>query len=198
MPRMRAGCRKVSAPSSSTSPVQRPADRAGVEHRHAVWWVVLTVAVGALAAGLLGLLLDDVYVGDAATAAMFRGYDAVTLVVVVPALLVAWGKARGGSERARLVVASLLLYLAYTYAYYLFGTGFNDLLLLHAIVFSWLACRPDPVSGLPRHRRGGGRLLGPNAGPGGSYCARGAGRRAGGHVVGGMRGLPGHGIVADG
>lgn len=126
----------MSAQSSSPSRVRRPADRAGVEHRHGVWWVVLTVAVCALAASLLGLLLDDVYVGDVATAAMFRGYDAVTLAVVAPALFVAWGKGRGGSEWARLVVASLLLYLAYTYAYHLFGTGFNDLLLLHAVVFS--------------------------------------------------------------
>jgi hypothetical protein len=67
---------------------------------------------------------------------MLRGYDTVTLVVVVPALFVTWGKARGGSQWARLIMASLLLYLAYTYAYYLFGTGFNNLLLLHAGAFS--------------------------------------------------------------
>ena len=114
----------------------RFADRPGAEHRQAVWWVALTVAVCALVASLLGLLLDEVYVGDVATAAMLRGYDAVTLIVVVPALFMAWGKARGGSDWAGVIMASLLLYLAYTYAYYLFGTGFNDLLLLHAVVFS--------------------------------------------------------------
>jgi hypothetical protein len=116
--------------------VLRLADRGGTEHRQAVWWVALTVAVCALVASLLGLLLDEVYVGDIATAAMLRGYDVVTLIVVVPALFLAWVRARGGSEWARLIMASLLLYLAYTYAYYLFGTGFNDLLLLHTVVFS--------------------------------------------------------------
>jgi hypothetical protein len=116
--------------------VLRLADRGGTEHRQAVWWVALTVAVCALVASLLGLLLDEVYVGDVATAAMLRGYDVVTLIVVVPALFLAWVRARGGSEWARLIMASLLLYLAYTYAYYLFGTGFNDLLLLHTVVFS--------------------------------------------------------------
>jgi hypothetical protein len=126
----------VSAPRSSPIRVLRLADRGGTEHRQAVWWVALTVAVCALVASLLGLLLDEVYVGDIATAAMLRGYDVVTLIVVVPALFLAWVRARGGSEWARLIMASLLLYLAYTYAYYLFGTGFNDLLLLHTVVFS--------------------------------------------------------------
>jgi hypothetical protein len=126
----------VSAPRSSPIRVLRLADRGGTEHRQAVWWVALTVAVCALVASLLGLLLDEVYVGDVATAAMLRGYDVVTLIVVVPALFLAWIRARGGSDWARLIMASLLLYLAYTYAYYLFGTGFNDLLLLHTVVFS--------------------------------------------------------------
>lgn len=126
----------MSASRNSLSPTLRPTNRAGSANGQAVWWVALTVAGCALAASLLGLLLDDAYVGDVATAAIFRGYDTVTLTVVLPALLVTWGKARGGSEWARLIMASLLLYLAYTYAYYLFGTGFNDLLLLHTLVFS--------------------------------------------------------------
>ena len=35
---------------------------------------------------------------------------------------------------AHLVVASLTAYVVYTYAYYLLGTGFNDLFLLHVAV----------------------------------------------------------------
>src|SRR6476661_6342774 len=124
----------MTVPSSSPGQLERPVERTIPAARQPVWWVVVTVAVCALAA-CLGPLLDDVYVGDAATAAMFRRYDAVTLLVVVPVLLVAWRKARGGSPWALLGVPSLLMYLAYTYAYYLFGTGFNDLLLLHAVVF---------------------------------------------------------------
>jgi uncharacterized membrane protein YhaH (DUF805 family) len=86
----------VSAPRSSPIRVLRLADRGGTEHRQAVWWVALTVAVCALVASLLGLLLDEVYVGDVATAAMLRGYDVVTLIVVVPALFLAWVRPAAG------------------------------------------------------------------------------------------------------
>jgi hypothetical protein len=88
----------------------------------------------ALAASLAGLLIDGVYTGAASTAEMFRGYDLVT-AVVVPGLAVASHLARRGSIVAQLVTTSLLGYLVYTYAYYLFGTGFNDLFLLHVAVF---------------------------------------------------------------
>jgi hypothetical protein len=90
----------------------------------------------ALAASLAGLFIDGIYTGAAATAEMFRGYDLVTAAVVVPGLAVACGRARRGSVRTQLVTAGLLAYLVYTYAYYLFGTGFNDLFLLHAAVFA--------------------------------------------------------------
>lgn len=85
---------------------------------------------------MLGLVWGGVYVGDSATAEMLRGLDAVTLLVVAPALVLALRAARHGSPVAGLVTASLLLYLAYTYAYHLFGTGVNNLLLLHAVVFA--------------------------------------------------------------
>jgi hypothetical protein len=93
------------------------------------------VAALALAASLAGLLIDGVYTGAASTAEMFRGYDLVTAVVIVPGLAVASHLARRGSIVAQLVTTSLLGYLVYTYAYYLFGTGFNDLFLLHVAVF---------------------------------------------------------------
>ena len=131
-----SGVSKVTVPSSSAGRLQTYVRRAAPERRRGAWWVAAIVAVCALAASLLGLMLGGVYVGDAGTAEMFRGYDAVTLLVIVPALVVALGKARLGSEWAWLIISSLLLYLAYTYAYYLFGTGFNDLLLLHSIVYS--------------------------------------------------------------
>jgi hypothetical protein len=85
---------------------------------------------------MAGLLVADVYGEPAATAQMLRGYDLVTLVVVVPALVMSLLRAHRGSDRAVLIWMGLLAYLAYTYAYYLFGTGFNDLLLLHAVVFA--------------------------------------------------------------
>ena len=89
-----------------------------------------------LAASLVGLVVDGIYTGAVSTAEMLRGYDLVTAVAVVPGLVVAVHLARRGLVVAQLVTASLLAYLVYTYAYYLFGTGFNDLLLLHAVVFA--------------------------------------------------------------
>jgi hypothetical protein len=98
------------------------------------------MAVLALAAALAGLLIDGVYTGAASTAEMFRGYDLVTVLVVVPGLAVASFLAWRGSARAQLVAVSLVAYLVYTYAYYLFGTGFNDLFLLHAAIFATGLC----------------------------------------------------------
>lgn len=100
-------------------------------------WLVAGLA---MAASLLGLLIDGVYAGAASTAEMLRGYDLVTVAVVAPGLVVALWFARRGSVRGQLFAASLLAYLLYTYAYYLFGTGFNDLFLLHVAVFASGAC----------------------------------------------------------
>lgn len=92
------------------------------------------VVVLALGASLAGLLVHGVYTGEASTAEMLRGYDLVTAVVIVPALAVATWATRHGSAPAQLVSASLIAYLVYTYAYYVFGTGFNDLFLVHIAI----------------------------------------------------------------
>lgn len=99
-------------------------------------WLMWLVAALALVAALFGLIVDGRYTGDAATAEMFRGYDLVTAVVVVPSLALALLFSRLGSVRAQLATSGLVAYLVYTYAYYLFGTGFNDLFLLHVAVFA--------------------------------------------------------------
>jgi hypothetical protein len=96
-------------------------------------WVLLGLVTGA---ALTGRLVEGLYRGAESTAEMLRGYDLVTLLVVAPTLAITLHLARRGSVTAHLVVTSLLGYVVYTYAYYLFGTGFNDLFLLHAAVFS--------------------------------------------------------------
>jgi hypothetical protein len=99
---------------------------------------VASSAVGVLAllASVAGLLLDGAYGEGGSTGEMLRGYDLVTLVFVVPALVLSQLQARRGSARAQLIWVGMLAYLVYTYAYYLLGTPFNDLFLLHAAVFS--------------------------------------------------------------
>jgi hypothetical protein len=101
------------------------------------WSLVMLV----LAASVAGLLVDGVYTGPESTAATLRAFDLVHVVLVVPALVLATALARRGSALGQLALASLGAYVVYTYAYYLFGTGFNDLFLLHAAVFGaalWL------------------------------------------------------------
>lgn len=94
-----------------------------------------------LAASVAGLLVDGVYTGSESTAATLRAFDLVHVVLVVPALVLTTAPARRGSDLGQLALASVGAYVVYTYAYYLFGTGFNDLFLLHAAVFGaalWL------------------------------------------------------------
>jgi hypothetical protein len=96
----------------------------------------LVVAALALLGSVVGLIAEGVYTGPASTAEMLRAWDLVTAVVVVPVLAGALVVARRGSPRAELTWASMLACLAYTYAYYVFGTGFNDLFLLHVATLS--------------------------------------------------------------
>lgn len=98
--------------------------------------LAVAVAGAAMVAAALGLVLDGVYGNDEATVQMLRGFDAVTLFVIAPMLLLAVRAVRRDAVLARVLEASLLTYLAYTYVYYLLGTGFTDLLLLHAVLFS--------------------------------------------------------------
>jgi hypothetical protein len=101
----------------------------------ATWLTGLACAL-ALVASLLGLLLDGVYRGPASTTEMLRAYDLVTAAVAVPCLAFAVRLARPGSIRAQLVATGLLGYLVYTYAFYAFGSDFNDLFLLQIAVFA--------------------------------------------------------------
>jgi hypothetical protein len=60
----------------------------------------------------------------------------VTLVVVVPSLIWSARRAVRGSDRSQLVWGGMLADLAYTYAFYVFATPFNDVFLLHVAIFS--------------------------------------------------------------
>jgi hypothetical protein len=108
----------------------------GTGRARAALLLSILVLVFAFAASVAGLIVDGLYGEPASVASMLRGYDLVTLVVAVPtlgaALLAVWR----GSVRAQLVWVGMLAALVYTYAYYLFGAGFNDAFLLHVAVFS--------------------------------------------------------------
>jgi hypothetical protein len=95
----------------------------------------ILLAFLAVVASVAGLLLDGAYGEPESTAEMLRGYDLVTVAVALPLLCYSLLWARRGSGQAQLIWAGMLAYLAYTYAYYVFGTSFNDLFLLHIAAF---------------------------------------------------------------
>ena len=121
---------------TSTSPLEPVSAHPSAVTARAATQLTWVAAALALAAAVAGLLVDGIYTGDAATAEMFRAYDLVTAVIVVPVLALTSRVAQQGSVMAKLVTTSLVAYLVYTYAFYLFGTGFNDLFLVHVTVFA--------------------------------------------------------------
>jgi hypothetical protein len=119
-------------PTPLGDPATRPPTPLGDVATRLTWLLAALTLVAALA----GLLVDGIYEGSEATAEMYRAYDLIAAVVVVPGLALAARAAGRGSVGAHLVTLALVAYLVYTYAYYLFGTGFNDLFLLHTAVFA--------------------------------------------------------------
>jgi hypothetical protein len=125
--------------SSSRAPRPQP-EGPTPERRRIPTRLTGLVAALALAASVAGLFLDGIYPGAAATAEMLRGFDLVTAVLVIPSLVVASHFAHRGSVMPQLISVSLVAELVYTYGYHLFGTGFNDLFLLHAAIFAGGVC----------------------------------------------------------
>jgi hypothetical protein len=89
-----------------------------------------------LAASAGGLLIPDLYQGNALLKAGWFGNDLVTLLVAVPTLVVSLVLSIRGSARARLVWLGMLDYTLYNFAYYLFGTAFNSFFLLYVTLFN--------------------------------------------------------------
>ena len=82
------------------------------------------------------MLVDGLYQESDAAVAMLRGYDLAALVAAVPLLAITLLPSLRSSSRTRLVAAGTLAFVVYDYAYYVFGTAFNDLFLLHVATFS--------------------------------------------------------------
>src|SRR5919107_348803 len=66
------------------------------------WFVTALVA----SAAVTGLLAQAIYTGDESTAAMLRGYDLVTALVVVPGLVTVAHRASRGSVVAHVFLMS--------------------------------------------------------------------------------------------
>lgn len=83
-------------------------------------------------ASAVGILVPSIYAKETASwAAQGVGQDVVDLAIIAPALLVcARGVARG-SRRALVVLAGVLVYVAYSYVLYALAMHFNSLFLVY-------------------------------------------------------------------
>jgi hypothetical protein len=123
------------------------------------WQEALSAVIAALMtfASLGGLFIDGLYRDNTWSTAAYRGGDLATLLLAVPVLVVALVLARRGSDRARLVWLGVLAYNVYNYAFYLFGTAFNDFFLLYAALEALslitVAGAISPVLAVPRTAR---------------------------------------------
>jgi hypothetical protein len=121
----------VRGPRAAAQPVPVPLARLR-------WPDALSAVIAVLMAfaSLGGLLLHGLYRDNTWSTAAFRGTDLATLLFAVPVLVVALVLAHRGSDRARLVWLGVLAYNVYNYAFYLFGSAFNDFFLLYAALES--------------------------------------------------------------
>lgn len=101
-------------------------------------WMVSVALVGLMVvqAGV-GLAVTGLYPEQTWAVAALRGNDLVTLVLVAPALALALVMShRRPTSASVLVWLGLLFYGSYNYAYYAFGTVFNDVFLVHVAAFT--------------------------------------------------------------
>jgi hypothetical protein len=86
---------------------------------------------------VLGLFADGLYPEATWAVAALRGNDLISLVVAAPILALALvGSRRAPSAASVTAWLGMLFYSVYNYAYYAFGTRFNDVFLLHVAAFS--------------------------------------------------------------
>ncbi len=83
-----------------------------------------------------GLLIPDLYRDNDFVKSAWFTNDLITLIVVSPLLGLALWFAKKGSLRWQLVWMGMLGYIAYNFAFYLFGAVFNSFFLLYTALFS--------------------------------------------------------------
>lgn len=103
----------------------------------AAWVLSITVVVLMLLQAGLGLAVVGLYPEQTWAVASLRGNDLVTLVLVAPALALALVASHQRPTSASVLAwLGLLFYGTYNFAYYAFGTAFNDVFLIHVAAMS--------------------------------------------------------------
>jgi hypothetical protein len=89
------------------------------------------IAILMIATSMAGLMIDGLYRDGPWAREAFRGGDLTTLVLAAPVLVWSLILTIRGSLRSQAVWIGTLSYGVYNYAYYVFGSAFNDVFLLH-------------------------------------------------------------------
>jgi len=94
------------------------------------------IALLAAAASVGGIAIRDLYRDNHLVTSAFYGNDLVTLLAAVPLLIGSLIFSLRSSLRAQLVWMGMLVYMAYNFAFYLFGAAFNHLFLIYVALFA--------------------------------------------------------------
>lgn len=96
--------------------------------------ILITILAALISAG--GLFIDNLYQDNDFVKLAWFTNDLITLMVVVPLLTASLWFVNKGSLRWQLVWMGLLGYMAYNFAFYLFGAAFNIFFIGYAALFS--------------------------------------------------------------
>jgi hypothetical protein len=96
---------------------------------------ILIVILALIASGG-GLFLDGLYRDNRFVTAVWKGNDAVTLLVALPLLVVVLILAKRDSNRAKLIWLGTLDVILYNYAFFLFAARLNWFFLFYVALFT--------------------------------------------------------------
>lgn len=98
--------------------------------------ISVIVTILAVVASVGGLLIPNLYCDNDFVKSAWFTNDIITLIIAVPLLSASLFFVRKGSLRWQLVWIGMLGYMAYNFAFYLFGAAFNPFFLIYVALFS--------------------------------------------------------------
>jgi len=96
----------------------------------------IIVAILAAVASVGGLLISNLYQDNDFVKLAWFANDLITAMVAVPLLIASLWFVKKGSLHGQLVWMGMLGYMAYNFAFYLFGAAFNAFFLVYVALFS--------------------------------------------------------------
>jgi len=100
---------------------------------------ILSIVILALSlfASLMGFISPNLYQDNDQFITIWKSNDLITLLIALPLLIIVLCRSvKQLTPRLLMTWLGLLWYLFYNYAYYNFGAAFNDLFLVHLLIYS--------------------------------------------------------------